>query len=392
MRTAFGAAVAIGVLAPVAGVRAGAAGTEPALSSHAQSTQFSGLCQSGEAGEGSMEAIYDGLAPGQYSVVYALSGVENVSFTNSFTVSSVNPEPLVMVSDLQPGTYGLLPSIQPAGGSLQSGASTKVTIPDCLSNGAAALITAPVIGISATQDGNGYSIYGVDGNVYAEGDAGKTGAGLQGTVLNAPIVGMATASGNQGAWLVSSDGGVFSSGTAHYFGSVPGVLQPGQVLNKPIVGMAPTADGLGYWVVASDGGIFTFGDAAFHGSTGAIRLNQPIVGMAADDATGGYWLVAADGGVFSFDAPFLGSTGNLHLNKPIVGMEAAPDGSGYRFVASDGGVFCFGLPFAGSMGGTPLNQPIVGMAPAGPIGYWLVAADGGLFSFGGAPFLGSPTA
>ncbi len=205
--------------------------------------------------------------------------------------------------------------------------------------------------------------------------------------LNAPIVGMAAVPNGQGYWLVAADGGIFSYGDAHFFGSTGNIR-----LNQPIVGMAATPNGQGYWLVAADGGIFSYGDAHFFGSTGNIRLNQPIVGMAATPDGGGYWLVAADGGIFSYgDAHFFGSTGNTRLNQPIVGMAATPDGGGYWLVAADGGIFSYGdAHFFGSTGNTRLNQPIVGMAAApNGQGYWLVAADGGIFSFGRVAFYGS---
>jgi N-acetylmuramoyl-L-alanine amidase len=104
--------------------------------------------------------------------------------------------------------------------------------------------------------------------------------------LAAPIVGMAATADGQGYWLVASDGGIFTFGDAGFYGST-GAL----TLNRPIVGMAATPDGQGYWLVASDGGIFTFGDAAFFGSEGGAQLAAPAVGMAATPTGNGYWLV-----------------------------------------------------------------------------------------------------
>ena len=91
----------------------------------------------------------------------------------------------------------------------------------------------------------------------------------------APIVGVAATPDGNGYWVVGSDGGIFTFGDAAFYGS-----EGGTQLNAPIVGLAATPDGKGYWLVAADGGIFTFGDAPFYGSTGALHLNAPIVGMA----------------------------------------------------------------------------------------------------------------
>ncbi len=239
-------------------------------------------------------------------------------------------------------------------------------------------LNAPVVGMAATPDGQGYWLAASDGGIFSFGDA-KFDGSMGGSHLNAPVVGMAATPDGQGYWLVASDGGTFSFGDAAFYGSTGDLI-----LNQPIVGMAATPDGQGYWLVASDGGIFSFGDAKFDGSMGGSHLNAPVVGMASTPDGQGYWLVASDGGTFSFgDAGFYGSMGGTHLNAPIMGMAATSDGQGYWMVASDGGLFSFGdAAFHGSMGGMGLNKPIVGMASLpNSHGYWLVAADGGIFSF-----------
>ncbi|MHB1536794.1 MAG: hypothetical protein ACYC1D_19735, partial [Acidimicrobiales bacterium] len=71
---------------------------------------------------------------------------------------------------------------------------------------------------------------------------------LDGTHLNAPVVGMAATADGQGYWLAASDGGVFAFGDAAFDGSMGN-----QTLNAPVVAMA-AAPGGGYWLVASDGG------------------------------------------------------------------------------------------------------------------------------------------
>src|SRR5258706_252788 len=112
------------------------------------------------------------------------------------------------------------------------------------------------------------------GGIFSFGDAtfhGSTGA----MTLNSPIVGMSASLSGAGYSLVAADGGIFSFGDATFHGSTGATT-----LNSPIVGMASTLSGAGYWLVAADGGIFSFGDAAFFGSTGSIGLNAPIVGMA----------------------------------------------------------------------------------------------------------------
>ncbi len=71
-----------------------------------------------------------------------------------------------------------------------------------------------------------------DGGIFSYGDAtfyGSTG----GIHLNKPIVGMAATNDGNGYWLVASDGGIFSYGEAAFHGSTGSI-----VLNKPVVGMA----------------------------------------------------------------------------------------------------------------------------------------------------------
>jgi hypothetical protein len=173
-------------------------------------------------------------------------------------------------------------------------------------------------------------------------------------------------------------------GDARFFGSVPGILQPGQSLNQPIVGMATTPDGGGYWLVAGDGGIFSFGDARYFGGMGGKTLNAPIVGMAATPDGGGYWLVAADGGIFSFgDAQFHGSEGSADLPDPVVGMFASPDGGGYTMSTANGVVFAFGD--AKSFGGLTLDPdatPVAAIIGNGQgTGYWLLDPEAWTYTF-----------
>ena len=166
-----------------------------------------------------------------------------------------------------------------------------------------------------------------DGGVFSFGDAGFFGS-MGGKRLNAPVVGIQATSNGQGYWLVASDGGMFSFGDAGFFGSTGNIR-----LNQPVVGMAatptvagtgswrPTAgcspsvmlvssdrwepfasmprwsasrrrlDGGGYWMSASDGGVFTFGNAGFFGSMGGQQLQYPVTAIAATPDGGGYWLM-----------------------------------------------------------------------------------------------------
>ena len=225
----------------------------------------------------------------------------------------------------------------------------------------------------AADPTGGYWTVTPAGAVTPHGGAPALGSpALSNLRLAQPIVGMTATTDGNGYWLVASDGGIFSYGDATFYGSTGAIH-----LNKPIVGMASTHDGKGYWLVASDGGIFSYGDATFYGSTGSIVLNKPVVGMAATTDGNGYWLVASDGGIFSYgDAMFYGSTGSIRLNLPIVGMAPTADGSGYWLVGFDGGVFTFGdAGFYGSTAGWGVYAYGMIINPA-TAGYTVVAANG----------------
>ncbi len=119
---------------------------------------------------------------------------------------------------------------------------------------------------------------GADGGVFNFGDAGFYGntytdglTGLKGShSLTAPIVGIASTPDGNGYWLVGADGGVFNFGDAGFYGNTytDGLtgLKGSHSLNMPVMGIMATADGGGYWLVAKDGGVFNFGDAGFAGS------------------------------------------------------------------------------------------------------------------------------
>ena len=233
--------------------------------------------------------------------------------------------------------------------------------------------------LMAADPTGGYWTVTPAGAVTPHGGAGALGSpAVSNLRLARPIVGMTATTDGNGYWLVASDGGIFSYGDAAFYGSTGAIH-----LNQPIVGMAATNDGKGYWLVASDGGIFSYGDAKFYGSTGSMGLNKPVVGMAPTNDGNGYWLVASDGGIFSYgDAMFYGSTGSIRLNMPIVGMAPTPGGNGYYLVGYDGGVFTFGdASFYGSTGGwgTYVYGMIINPATAG---YTVVTANGQANVFG----------
>jgi hypothetical protein len=185
-------------------------------------------------------------------------------------------------------------------------------------------------GVASTPSSKGgWILHGSGGTVVPFGDAKWLGdgsnLGLYGVTWPpfgssiAYFQGIVSTPDGGGYWLVGVDGGVFAYGDAAFYGSMGG-----KPLNAPISGIARTGDGHGYWLVASDGGIFSFGDASFHGSMAGALLNEGMVGIAANPGGTGYWTTSLDGGVFAFgDAPFLGSMANKFIKRPIYGIAAS---------------------------------------------------------------------
>ncbi len=213
---------------------------------------------------------------------------------------------------------------------------------------------AKAVHIEPTPTAKGYWINDDRGGVYAFGDAAKLG-GINASALQAgeQVTSLSSTPSGGGYWLFTSKGRVFTFGNAGKFGDLAALT-----LNGAIQSSIPTPSGNGYFMVGSDGGVFAFGDAVFKGSMGATKLNQPVMALVPTRTNNGYWLVASDGGIFAFgDASFKGSMGATKLNKPVVGMVRY--GNGYLMVGADGGIFSFSdKPFVGSLGANPPARPI----------------------------------
>jgi hypothetical protein len=95
--------------------------------------------------------------------------------------------------------------------------------------------------------------------------------------LSAPIVSMAATPDGNGYWLVGSDGGVFAFGDAAFYGSEVGSVQ----IQTHVVGITSTPDGRGYWILASGGGIYSFGDASFFGTVASSAQSGWAVRLAS---------------------------------------------------------------------------------------------------------------
>ena len=206
-------------------------------------------------------------------------------------------------------------------------------------------LPAPVVGLAATPDAQGYWLAGADGSVYAFGTAQQLGS-LAGDHLRAPIVGIVAAPYGGGYWLVGAKGSVTRFGTARFFGSLSA-----RKLTSPVVGMAATPDGGGYWLVTANGTVYPFGDAKRLGSLTAKQDLAPVVAIMADPMGAGYWLVSSNGGVFNFgEAKPHGSLSGRSLPAAIVAAAPTPGGGGYWLLAGDGHVYGLGRATAGRLG------------------------------------------
>ena len=183
--------------------------------------------------------------------------------------------------------------------------------------------------VSTPSGKGGWILYGESGKVVPFGDATWFGDGSSihhrseswppyGSFIEY-FSGIASTPDGGGYWLVGIDGGVFAYGDAAFYGSMGA-----QHVIAPVDGIARTSDGHGYWLVSYDGGVFAFGDAQFSGSMGGKPLNALMIGIAGNPDGTGYWTAAQDGGVFAFGgAPFLGSMGDRVLARPVYGIAAS---------------------------------------------------------------------
>jgi hypothetical protein len=235
---------------------------------------------------------------------------------------------------------------------------------------------------------SGYWMLGVDGKVYAFGDAAQAMFGdAAGQIpAGAKAVHIEPTPTAKGYWINDDRGGVYFFGDAAKHGGInASTLQAGETVTS----LSATPSGNGYWLFTSKGRVFNLGDAQKFGDLGHLTLNGAIQSSIPTPTGKGYFMVGSDGGVFAFgDAVFKGSMGATKLNQPVMSLVPTRDGQGYWLVASDGGIFAFNAPFRGSMGATKLNKPVVGMVRYGT-GYLMVGADGGIFSFSDKPFVGS---
>jgi hypothetical protein len=227
--------------------------------------------------------------------------------------------------------------------------------------------TGSVVGVAATRTGFvDTTFYGGVQNQDTPFYGSKAGKHLP-----APVVGIAADPETNGYWLVTAKGNIFNF-NAPFYGSTAGRRLP-----APIVGITATATG--YVLVTAKGNVYNF-NTPFYGSTATRRLPAPIVGITVDPYTRGYWLTTAKGNVYNFGAPFYGSKATATLPAPIVGMSATR--TGYVLASAKGNVYNFNTPFYGSAFKDNAHVAGIAVDPNTPGGYWLIDTIGDFFSFG----------
>jgi hypothetical protein len=234
-------------------------------------------------------------------------------------------------------------------------------------------LTAPISGIAATADHAGYWLVGSDGSVFTFGDAHYAGSipamgigpagSKQRRHLTAPIVGISASANGNGYLMVARDGGVFAFGSARFAGSCANAGG----CPAPVVTVVPDATGKGYWLLLSNCHMLAFGDApkiADDDCQDYAHANKVVATSVARTPDGhGYWVLLANGTVYpEGDAKVLGS---WHASKaapasdPAVAIATTTDGHGAWVITASGGVEPFGdAPGLGNMAGKTLSAPI----------------------------------
>ena len=171
----------------------------------------------------------------------------------------------------------------------------------------------------------GYWEVARDGGVFAYGTAQFYGS-LAGVALSAPIVGMATTFDGNGYWLVGQDGAIYAFGDAAFptngYSGPPlaGTSGPGAEM---MVGVAHFGmDNSSILTASSRGRVFAYlGGSAV--PPVAVSSSSPVVAISATiSPIGDAYLVTGDGNVLSYNgAPLFGSMAGQPLNQAIVGID-----------------------------------------------------------------------
>ena len=93
-----------------------------------------------------------------------------------------------------------------------------------------------------------------------------------------------------GYWMVGLDGAVFAFGDAKWLGNAP---------TASAVDLEPTPSGNGYWVIDDQGRVFGFGDATRRGNVDLARLvpGERTISLSATPSGNGYWIFTTKGRV-----------------------------------------------------------------------------------------------
>ena len=158
---------------------------------------------------------------------------------------------------------------------------------------------SPIVAAAALPDRNGLWVVTAAGVVSTAGRAHA----YRGDRVVGNVAGIAATPDGRGYWLANRDGDVFAFGDARRSGSAHRAH-----LKTTIVGLAATSDGRGYWLVGSNGSVIALGDAHLQGNgiwhrpAGARGADMPPPGptlgiVAASGKNQGYWIFGTTGRV-----------------------------------------------------------------------------------------------
>ena len=300
-------------------------------------------------------------ASGSFSVTYGPSssgvvGFPPVAIATGTTSPTTTAPPASQPTTTEPGV-ALSPS--PAGGYwLVASDGSVFAFGEARSFGSVGTARrrpADITGIAATPDHKGYWLVGSDGGVFAFGDApflgslpelrARHGSARGQDVLSARIVGITATEDAHGYYLVSSQGGVYAFGDARFVGSC-GYLYGG--CPDQTRALVTDGTGKGYWLVLADTSSEAFGDAP--ALRDRVCLGDALSTFVADAVRspegGGYWTLLGNGTTCrAGDVTGIGiwaAYAAAPLGNPAVSMVTTDDGAGAWLVFANGDVSPYG--------------------------------------------------
>jgi len=239
-------------------------------------------------------------------------------------------------------------------------------------------LNKPVVGMAADPATGGYWLVAATGGIFAFDvpflgtpmtiNPALPSGGSNSESVTAPIVGMAATNTGGGYWLVGSNGAIYAFGNAGYYNSLPG---EGFTSNGPIKGMVPTAGDNGYWLVGSTGGVFSFGDAHFYGSASG-KFSSGITAVAIAQTTSLTTVTAVTVPKAPTNAAASGGNGQASVAWSAPSTDGGVSLDGYQITPFLGGVAQSPIKFSS----TNTEQTISNLTSLGNYTFEVAAING----------------